>query len=327
VSASRDAAVQAQRWLEQKTRRWQMKVFVTGATGYIGGSVAERLVNLGFEVSGLVRSEEKARLLKERGIEPVLGHLDAPELLTRAACAADAVIHAADADHPASVLTLIAALERTGKLLIHTSGSSVVADSADGEYAGPVLFDEDTFCEPVPFRRPRVEINRLVRQASVDKGMRTVVICPAMIYGAGRGLQKESDQLPKLIALSRQLGGGVYFGKGLNRYSNVHIDDLVELYLLAIERAPGGSFFFAENGEASFREIAGMISHSLGFEGITISLSVEDVVRQYGEAGRYGVAANSRVSAVNARRLGWTPSAPSLAEYFENSRSRAWSLD
>jgi len=320
VSASRDAAVQAQRWLEQKTRRWQMKVFVTGATGYIGGSVAERLVNLGFEVSGLVRSEEKARLLKVRGIEPVLGHLDDPELLTRAARAADAVIHAANADHPASVLTLIAALERTGKLLIHTSGSSVVADSADGEYAGPVLFDEDTFCEPVPFRRPRVEINRLVRQAGMDKGMRTVVVCPAMIYGAGRGLQKESDQLPKLIALSRQLGGGVYFGKGLNRYSNVHIDDLVELYLLAIERAPGGSFFFAENGEASFREIAGMISHSLGFEGITISLSVEDVVRQYGEAGRYGVAANSRVSAVNARRLGWAPTAPSLAEFFESSR-------
>ncbi len=300
-----------------------MKVFVTGATGYIGGSVAERLINSGYEVLGLVRSEEKAHILKGRGIEPVLGSLDDPEVLTRAARAADAVIHAANADHPASVLTLIAALEHTGKLLIHTSGSSIVADSADGEYASSVLFSEDIFFEPVPFRRPRVEINRLVRLASIDKGIRTVVICPSMIYGAGRGMQSDSDQLPKLIAVSRQLGAGVYFGKGLNRYSNVHIDDLVELYLLAMDKAPGGSFFFAENGDASFKEIAGMISHSLGFKGITVGVSVEDVVRQYGDAGRYGVAANSRVRAANARRLGWTPKAPSLAEYFESCQVRS----
>jgi nucleoside-diphosphate-sugar epimerase len=116
------------------------------------------------------------------------------------------------------------------------------------------------------------------------------------------------------------MGAGVYFGKGLNRYSNVHIDDLVELYLLALEKAPGGSFFFAENGDASFKEIAEMISRSLGLGGKTVSLSVEDAVRQYGEAGRYGVASNSLVSAVNARRLGWSPKAPSLAEYFESRR-------
>jgi nucleoside-diphosphate-sugar epimerase len=139
-----------------------------------------------------------------------------------------------------------------------------------------------------------------------------------MIYGKGRGLQPDSDQLPKLIALSKQVGAGVYFGKGLNRYSNVHIDDLVELYLLALEKAPGGSFFFAENGDASFKEIAEMISRFLGLGGKTVSVSVEDVVRQYGEAGRYGVASNSLVSAVNARRLGWTPQMPSLTEYLES---------
>jgi nucleoside-diphosphate-sugar epimerase len=292
-----------------------MKVFVTGATGYIGGSVAARLVNSGYEVLGLVRSEEKAHILKGRGIEPVLGNLDDSEVLTQAAHAVDAVIHAANADHPGSVLTLIAALERSGKLLVHTSGSSVVADTADGEYASSVIFSEDTFFEPVPFRRPRVEINRLVRLASINKGIRTVVICPSMIYGTGLGMQIDSDQLPKLIAISRQLGAGVYFGRGLNRYSNVHIDDLAELYMLAMDKAPGGSFFFAENGDASFTEIAEMISRSLGFEGKTLSLSVEDVVRQYGDAGRYGVTSNSRVSAINARRLGWCPKAPSLAEY------------
>lgn len=295
-----------------------MKVFVTGATGYIGGSIAERLIALGHHVTGLVRSADKIPQLKDRGVEPVLGTLDDSEILARAADAADAVIHAASADHPGSVVTLVSALERTGKTLICTTGSGIAADSADGEYAGSVVFTEDTYLEPVPFRRPRVAMNRFVRQAAIDKGIRSIVICPSMIYGVGRGLQPDSDQLPKLMALSKQLGAGVYFGKGLNRYSNVHIDDLVNLYLLTLEKASGGSFFFAENGDASFKEIAEMISQSLGLGGKTISLSVEDLVRQYGDAGRYGITANSLVSGVNARRLGWSPKAPSLAEYFES---------
>ncbi len=295
-----------------------MKVFVTGATGYIGGSVAERLIASGHQVAGLVRSKEKALLLKDRGIEPVVGTLDDPEILMNAADAADAVIHAASADHPGSVVTLVSALERSGKALIYTTGSGIVADSAEGEYAGSVFYTEDTYFEPVPFRRPRVAMNRFVREAAIDKGIRSVVICPSMIYGRGRGLQPDSDQLPKIIALSKQLGAGVYFGKGLNRYSNVHIDDLAELYLLVLEKAPGGSFFFAESGHASFKEIAEMVSRSLGLGGKTISLNVADLVRQHGDAGRYGITSNSLVSAVNARRLGWSPKGPSLVEYFES---------
>jgi nucleoside-diphosphate-sugar epimerase len=299
-----------------------MKVFVTGATGYIGGSVAEGLVASGHEVVGLVRPTEsaKASLLKGRGIEPVLGHLDDSETLTNTALAADAVVHAANADHPGAVVTLLAALERSGKTLIHTTGSAIVADSAAGEYASSVIFTEDSNFEPVPLRRARVMTNRLVRQAGIDKGIRSIVICPSMIYGMGRGLQPESDQIPKLTALSKQSGAGVYFGKGLNCYSNVHIDDLVALYLLALERAPGGSFFFAENGSASFREIAEMISRFLGFGGKTASVSIDELVRKYGDAGRYGMTSNSLVSAANARRLGWSPKAPSLFEYFESRR-------
>ena len=297
-----------------------MKVFITGATGYIGGSVAERLIASGHQVVGLVRSAESIPLLKDRGIESALGTLDDPEIITTAAHEADAVIHAASADHAGAVVTLIAALERSVKTLICTTGSGIAADSAAGEYASSVVYTEDTHFEPVPFRRPRVAMNRLVREAAIDKGVRSIVICPSMIYGKGRGLQPNSDQLPKLIAVSKQAGAGVYFGKGLNRYSNVHIDDLVELYLLALEKAPGGSFFFAENGHAFFKKIAEMVSRSLGLGGKTVSVSVEDVVRQYGEAGRYGVTSNSLVSAVNARRLGWSPKAPSLAEYFESLR-------
>jgi nucleoside-diphosphate-sugar epimerase len=297
-----------------------MRFFVTGASGYIGGSVAQKLRETGHEVLGLVRSEEKARLLKERGIQPILGTLDEPDILAGGARQADAVINAADVDHRGVVETLLTALERSGKLLIHTSGSSIVADSADGEYANPVVFTEDTPFEPVPVRQARVALDRSVRQAGTAKGIRTVVICPPMIYGTGRGLHPDSDQIPKLTALSKQVGAGVYFGKGLNRWSNVHIDDLVDLYLLAVDKAPAASFFFAENGEASFREIAESISRALGFGGRTQSLNVEEMVRQYGEGARYGLASNSRVRAVNARRLGWSPRGPSLAEVVEGHR-------
>ncbi len=297
-----------------------VKVFITGITGYIGGSVAERLVALGYQVSGLARSEEKAAELRKRGIDPVSGSLDDKEVLTRAAQAADVVIHAADADHPGAVVTLITALERSGKMLIHTTGSAMVADYADGEFACTIPFTEDSYFEPVPYVRHRVDINRYVRQAAIGRGIRTVVICPAMIYGQGHGLKTESEQIPQIIAASRQAGAGVYFGKGLNHYSNVHIDDLVDLYLLVMEKAPGGSFFFAENGHNSFLEIAGMISSTFGFEGRTISLNIVDVTRNHGEAARLGVASNSYVSAENARRLGWSPKAPSLAGYFKTLR-------
>lgn len=231
-----------------------MKIFVTGAAGYIGGSVADRLLALGHHVSGLTRSTEQAERLGRRGIVPVIGSLDDAERLAGAASAADAVIHAASADHWGGAVTLVTALEGSGKTLIHTSGSAVVADGADGKGpTRPPLSEDDAFT-PEPFRRARVDMNRYVRQAAIDKAVRSIVICPTMIYGRGHGLQTESDQIPKLIGLSRQIGKGVYFGEGSSRYSNVHINDLVDLYLLALDKAPGGSFFFAENGSASFKE-------------------------------------------------------------------------
>ena len=88
-----------------------------------GGSIAEKLVASGHEVKGLARSREQAQLLKTRGMDSVTGTLDDPEILTNAAQSADAVINAASADHPGSVVTLVTALERSGKLLIHTAGS------------------------------------------------------------------------------------------------------------------------------------------------------------------------------------------------------------
>jgi NADPH:quinone reductase-like Zn-dependent oxidoreductase len=114
-------------------KEMEYESLITGATGYIGGSVAERLHTSGYAMFGLVRSKEKAPLLKECGIDAVVGTPGRLARPLRCCTGSEAVIHAASADDADSVLTLVGALERTGKPLIYTTGSSIVADSADGE--------------------------------------------------------------------------------------------------------------------------------------------------------------------------------------------------
>jgi nucleoside-diphosphate-sugar epimerase len=295
-----------------------VRIFVTGASGYIGGSVAQALHNAGHQVLGLVRSEDKAKQLATRGIEPILGTLDGTAILQDAARKADAVIDAASSDHRGAVEALVGALEHSSKPLIHTSGSSIVGDDVLGESENPATYPDDVWFDPI--RRARVAIDRFVREAGVSKGIRALVICPTMVYGTGRGLQPESDQIPKLTRYSRERGAGLYIGKGLNRWSNVYIDDLVSLYLLALEKAPAASFFFVENGENSLKQVAESVSRALGFGGKTESWKAEDALRAEGDWARFALGSNSRVRAVNARRLlGWSPQGPSLAEAVEGS--------
>jgi nucleoside-diphosphate-sugar epimerase len=289
-----------------------MKVFVTGATGYLGGSIAQRLIEGGYEVVGLVRSQEKSLQLKARGIEPLIGTLDDSGALEEGVSRTDATINAANSDHYFAVQTIINAMAGTGKTLIHTSGSSIICDDAMGAFSSENFYADDAPFPPMLHRVPRIEIDRIVRIAGVVKGLRAVVIAPSMVYGKGIGLSLESDQLPKIVARSRELGAGVYLGQGLNIWSNVYIGDLVDLYAAALKAAPSGSFFFAENGELNMVEVARAVSYSLGFDGKVNSWEIGDAIAHLGGFGRVALASNARVRAVNARLLGWDPRGPSL---------------
>jgi len=297
-----------------------MKIFITGASGYIGGSVAKYLADAGHEVTGLIRDPAKRDALQALGITPVLGTLDDSYILTQQAQAADAVVHTADSDHRASVETFINALRGSGKPFIHTSGSSVVGDDARGAYEREAIFTDETPFEPMDIRRDRVAINQRVRNAGVEQGIRAIVFCPTMIYGDALGLPTASDQLPKLLAKSRQFGAGAYLGAGVHRWSNVHIEDLAELYRLALEKAPSASLFFAENGEASFIEIATSISHALGYEGRIESWPADEAIAELGDWARFAIGSNSRVRAVNARELlGWQPKRESIHQWLRTT--------
>jgi nucleoside-diphosphate-sugar epimerase len=237
-----------------------LKIFVTGANGYIGGSVASALITDGHKVRGLVRSKEKADAVAAHGVDPVIGSLDDADLLQAEARAADAVVNAASSDHRGAVVALISGLSGSGKPLIHSSGSSIVADLAMGEPSDRI-FDEMTPIVPLTERAARIAIDRLVLTAA---GIRSVVLCNSMIYGSALGSPAQSVQIPALVHLAKVSGVARYIGRGLNRWSNVHIADVAALYVLAIARAPAGSFMYVESGEQTLGEIVRAIAARLG---------------------------------------------------------------
>jgi nucleoside-diphosphate-sugar epimerase len=290
-----------------------MRIFCTGASGYIGGSVAVALVADGHQVSGLARSDEAAAKIRALGIEPVIGSLEVAEVLADAARRADVVVNAASADHRGAATAMLDALVGSGKTFIQTSGSSIVGKRSAGQRADDV-YDETTPVTPSPARAARVALNELILSYQA-KGVRPIVICPSLIYGVSRGPKRHSMQVPWLIALARKNGGTArHYGRGENVWSNVHIDDLVDLYRLAIKSAPAGAFYYAENGENSMRELGVAISRMLGQDGSTRPMTLEEASAEWGEGpAQDTMGSNSRVQAVRARKeLGWAPHAPSL---------------
>ena len=238
--------------------------FIIGVAGYIGGSVAARLIAQGHEVHGLTRSPETAQKLKAQDIGPVLGNNTDIEILHRGAKQADVVINAADVENNYPVATILAALRGTGKRFIQTSGSSVVGDKSAGEYSHKV-YHEDTPLYALPEKVVRTAIHRQVLAAAHD-GVHSIVICPPLIYGKGTGLNPDSVQIPKMIQQAQKHGVVRYVGKGEHVWSHVHIDDVVDAYLLALEKSPAGSFYYLENGESNFQAITESIGKLLGMK-------------------------------------------------------------
>jgi nucleoside-diphosphate-sugar epimerase len=288
-----------------------MRIFLTGANGFIGGSVATTLVAAGHRVRGLVRNKAKAELVAAHGIEAVVGSLDDASVLRDEARAADAVINAASSDHRDAVETLISALTGSGKALIHSSGSSIVADLAMGEPSDRI-YDEATPVEPLPDKASRVAIDELVLEAP---GIRSVVLCNTMIYGQALGPPAQSVQIPALLRQAEASGVVRYIGRGLNRWSNVHIADVAALYQLALAKAPSGTFIYVESGEEALGQIAEAIAARLGF-GAPQSWNADDAIAAWGRnMAVFSLGSNSRVRGKIAAELGWSPARRSVTRW------------
>jgi len=294
-----------------------MNVFVTGAAGFIGGSIATGLVQAGHNITGLVRSAEQADELKALGMNAVIGTLDDSQLLAQQARAADAVINAASSDHRGAVEALLDALRGSNKVFLHTSGSSIVGDASGGKSSDDIYY-EDNLPEPTVDKADRVAIDNLVLAAAQD-GVNSAVICNTLIYGHSLGVNRDSVQLPRLLKQARKSGVVRHVGTGQNIWSNVHIEDVVALYQLALTKNVPGTFYFVESGEASFIDMTTAMAEALNL-GEPQDWSLQDAEAEWGyEMANYGLGSNSRVRGKHARELlGWTPKRTSVVEWIRN---------
>lgn len=291
------------------------KILVTGITGYIGGTIAVKLKEKGYEVSGLVRKDSDIEKLQSFGFDTFQGSLEDKELLSKIIENSDAVIHTADSDTPEVAYAFLDILKNTGKTFIYTSGSSIVANW-DNPKTADFVYTEDFPLVNDNSQRHRVVINDKILAAAID-GVRSIVMVPSMVYGDGLLLNKESKQLPVLIQTAKSLGRAAYVGNGLHAWSHVHVEDLADLYILALEKSPAGTLYFAENGIANFKQIAETIQSNLELQGAPKSLSAEEAAGLWGEMmATVALGSDCRMSSYKAKSyLGWSPSRSSVTDW------------
>lgn len=273
-----------------------MKVFLTGGSGYIGQATIEALVRHGHEVTALARSDRATELVTGLGAKAVTGDLTDLSVLRNAASAADGVLHlgwsaerSAEVDLAAAEALLVG-LGGRGPY-VHTGGVWVYGDT-DG------LVDEDA-----PKNPPEVTAWRLENEARVlaAEGAHPVLVMPGVVYGRGSGLLEYFFVEP-----ARATGAVRVIGDGSNHVTLVHVDDIAELYVLALG-APAGSVYAGVAENLPFATIAPALAAAAGVAGEVEHISFAAAYEQMGViAGAY--ALDQQLTSERARReLGWEP--------------------
>ncbi|MGH1550300.1 SDR family oxidoreductase [Leifsonia poae] len=288
-----------------------MRVFVTGASGWIGSATVPELVGAGHEVAGMARSERSAAKVRSAGATPVLSDLDSLDTLREQAEAADAVIHlgfkhdfsdmaGAAATERAVMETFVDALEGTGKPLLFASGVAMLTP-------GRLATEED----PAPFSGPDAPRGgaEALAFAAADRGIRPVALRFApTVHGHG-----DHGFTAVLTAIAREKGVAGYVGDGSNRWPAVHRSDVARLIRLALEDPDAARVVHAvaEEGIAA-RTIAEAIGAAVGVP--IASIDPADASSHFGWIGMFFGADIPASSALTRARLGWEPVGPTLLE-------------
>jgi nucleoside-diphosphate-sugar epimerase len=318
-----------------------MRVFVTGATGFIGFAIVKELIAAGHQVTGLARSAASGKKLTDAGARVLVGSVEDLDLLRRAAATADGAVHTAyyhKISHipfgkrmgvflggaPGGIVRrfMVAGVE-ADRLALKTIGQSfsgtdrpLAASFATMALKPGRLATEDQSYDPTFFAAPRAETEDLLQELA-SSGVRTSAIrLPPIVHGAGdRGF------VQRLITTARKKKESGYVGDGLNRWPSVHRFDVARLFRLALESGPkGGTYHGVAEEGIPFLHIADLIGRRLKVP--VVSKTTEQAKKQFTFLTEFVAKDNPTSSQLTQERLGWKPTHPGLltdldqADYF-----------
>ncbi|WP_420148370.1 SDR family oxidoreductase [Spirosoma sp.] len=277
-----------------------MRVFVTGASGFIGSAIVQELIKAGHQVVGLARSEESAQSLTKAGANVLRGSLEDPDCLKKGAAAADGVIHTAFihdfSNYLAAAETDKRAIEAIGSVLTGSERPLVVTGGILGIRTDGSLITED---DPAP-GFPRA--SEAAAMSLAEKGVRASVIrLPPSVHDAG-----DYGFVPFIINTARKKGVSAYVGNGHNRWPAVHRLDAAHLFRLALEKGAAGARYNAIGDEGiPVREIAEVIGKQLNLP--VDSITPEDAAGHFDWMSRFIVFDSPATSLKTSQQLNWQP--------------------
>ena len=291
-----------------------MRVFLTGATGFIGSRIVPELIGAGHRVLGLARSDAGARWLEEAGAEVHRGTLESPDSIASGAARADAVIHTAF-DHDFSrfvencdkdrrvIEAMGGALAGSNRPLIITSGTGM-GSTGPGEPAVEDVFDRNNF-------NPR-RLSELTGEDVAKRGVSVAFVRLPQVHDT-----EKQGLISPAIEIAREKGLSAYVGDGTNRWPAAHVTDVARLYRLALEKhQPGARWHAVAEEGVTVRDIAEAIGTGLGVP--VKSLSPDEAMEHFGWLGPFAGIDLPASGTLTRNRLGWTPQGPSLIADLRN---------
>ena len=290
-----------------------MRIFVTGATGFIGSALIPELTRAGHQVLGLTRSDEGAERLRAAGAEVLHGNLEDLDSLQKGAADSEGVIHLAfshdfsqfeknTADERKAIAALGEVLAGSDRPFVVTSGTAIAAN-ADGK--------PSTETSPTSSWNPRAGLETVVKEVA-ERGVKTSIVRLAQIHDTHK-----QGLVPFFLAVSREKGVSAYLGDGSNRWPAAHVSDTARLYRLAFEKAEPGAIYHAVDEQGiTMKTIAE--AHGRGLKVPVVSIRPEDAEAHFGWLAVFAKMDMPSSSTLTQQKLNWKPTGPDLITDLDN---------